>query len=301
MSVRINEEIKLFDEDLKLFDENSWDFLNVDHTQENYEYFNDIRDTDFDLTNRQSVLKNSLFLPLVAIVGTTALIILFFVVKTNLFDYSDYRDVQNIASVADKNVAIQHVEGTKVSEDDETVINEKLTNYFNTLKEGEGYRHLYAYCLDTSNFADTYDNYVTSMETNFDVNDCYARALRLFGQYYNYNGITEVVYKNGIYYCYADVYLVTDTDAEEYVYSCSYNINKYFSVNEINTANMVRFLVDQSDTQPINRTRTEICIKFAEKDGDLYILDDSNITSQCISAYTSATMQMTYTVRGISN
>ena len=44
MSVRINEEIKLFDEDLKLFDENSWDFLNVDHTQENYEYFNDIRD-----------------------------------------------------------------------------------------------------------------------------------------------------------------------------------------------------------------------------------------------------------------
>ena len=53
MKIRSANEIKSLDDELNLFEETEWDFLSVVDTKDtNFEYFNDIRDSDFDKRNR---------------------------------------------------------------------------------------------------------------------------------------------------------------------------------------------------------------------------------------------------------
>lgn len=298
MKIRSPQEIQSLDDDLKLFEEDSWDFLSVvDNREENYEYFNDIRDTDFDKKSKASSLKS--FMPVATMITVMVACVLITIKVTGVFDYSDYDKVASIQSVNEQANTMTYVTGTEATSDELISVSKVLSLYFTTLRNETAYENLYSCCASTSVFADTYYSATNKVQTLFDTNDCYARALREFAGFFNLNQINKVIVKDGIYYCYVDLSIPSATNIQEYVHLYSYNMTKNFSVEAVNEANIVKYLLETTAENPVGVTTSEYCIKLQKQaDGSFKILDDSMLLNKCIEAYTTAVSYITSILGG---
>lgn len=289
MKIRSTNEIKTLDDELNLFEETDWDFLSVvDRHDTNFEYFNDIRDTDFDKRHKFD-LKGTIIpvFSLIVLLGTC----IFMVISTGVFDKTDYNSVLNIQSI-NQSSDTSYVNGADVDSENFLAITGVLSRYFRCLQDKNDYNELYEVCSATSTFADTYYNSINKVEVLFDKNDCYARALREFGGFCRLSKVNRIIYKDDIYYCYANLTMPTSNDIYEYVYLYSYNFTKEFNTYLPTEAGIVKYLLELIRDNQLPCSSMEVCIKFVEKDGKFKITDDSFITSTCVDAYTSAVSQI---------
>lgn len=290
MKIRSTNEIKSLDDELNLFEEQDWDFMSVvDNYDNNYEYFNDIRDTDFDKRDKSNN-KERLFY--VGTITCLAFICIFAVLRVTVFsDRAEYEAVANMQNITQTS-NINYVEGDNAESSEIIDISGVLNTYFNCINAQSDYDPLYSSCVKTSTFADTYYTATDKVETVYDTNDCYARALRRFASFCTLNKVSKVVVKDGTYYCYASVNLPTTADINEYIYMYSYSFTKEFQNGVFTEADVVKYLLKNMEENKIPTTGTEVCIKFTKQDGVLKIADDSFLTSTCIDAYTTAVNQL---------
>lgn len=290
MKIRSANEIKSLDDDLNLFEETDWDFLSVvDNQDTNYEYFNDIRDTDFDKRYKFK-LKNYA----VQIAGFCAVLVLCSVIAikvTGILEKDDYNQVASMSSV-NQGAATYYESGDDASSEDLIAISGVVNDYFKVLKAESDYNSLYNYCATTSNFADTYYSVTGKVQTVYDDNDCYARMLRELAGFCSVNKVTKVVVKDDTYYCYASVNMPTSNDVYEYAYLYQYNFTKKFANTAPTESGIVQYLLDTTNENPISCSSQEICIKFVKKGDSFKVVDDSFITSTCSDAYTSLVNQI---------
>lgn len=290
MKIRSANELKSLDDELNLFEETDWDFLSVvDNHDTNFEYFNDIRDTDFDKRGKFKIKEH--ILPIVSVIAVLSACIIIVINTTGILDRSDYDSVLNMQSV-NQAAGISYVSGEDVDSDTFLAISGVLNRYFKCLQSEDSYDDLYDTCSVTSTFADTYNSSVNKVEVLYDRNDCYARALREFGSFCSLLKVNKVVYKDNIYYCYANVVMPTSNDVYEYVYLYSYNFTKEFTTYLPTEAGIVKYLLKLTEDNSVPCSSVEICIKFVEKDGEYKLVDDSFVTSICVDAYTSAVNQI---------
>ena len=296
MKVRSTNEIMSLDDELNLFDEREWNFMSVvDNHDDNYEYFNDIRDTDFDkhskarFNERLYVLSGMFVLMLMCLIVTLRV-----TVFTDKADYEALKQMQSIQQTTISN----RIDGDKVDSDEVVKVSKTIDSYFKCVSAEGDYNNLYNYCIPTSTFADTYYGATSKIETIYDTNDCYARALRQFAGYIHLNKVSEVIYKDGIYYAYINATIPTVSDVNEYIHMYSYNFTKEFQDGHISEAEVLKYLLKNIEENRVPTSSVELCIKLNIKNDEFRISDDSAVTSTCVDAYTTAVNQLTTILGG---
>lgn len=292
MKIHSLNEIESLDDDLNLFEETDWDFLSVlDNRDTNFEYFNDIRDTDFT-RDFKTKFKENIF-PIVSLIVVLSTCIFLSVRVSGVLDNEEYNSVLSMQSVGNNTSKVDKSASSNISSDKFLKISETLNSYFKCLRNKKNYDNLYKCCSATSTFADTYYNSTNKIKVLYDKNDCYARALRIFGSFYNLSRVNNVTYKDRVYYCKADLTYPLSSDIHEYISMYSYNFTKEFSKYVPTEASIVKYFLKLTDDNQIPCSTSSVNIKLIEKDGEFKIVDDSFITSNCIDAYTSSVNYIT--------
>lgn len=292
MKIKTQNELQSLDSELNLFDEKDWDFFGgvVDTKEENFEFFNDIRDVDF-VNPKMTWLKNIapiLSVALIIVVGGIWL-------GMRVLNKSDdsYDSVKNPQS------SVSYHEGVAISSEELININQVLSNYFNTLQSKQDYSVLSDICLSTSTFESIYSSTISRMESAYDKYDCNARAIQEFGSYMKLNKITNAIVDDDTYYVYCNITVPSKEDVNEYIHLYSYNLTKFFNTNEVNEHNVARFLLDTMTVNQMPCTTNEYCIKLTRvSDSEYKIIDDSDLSSICSSAYNYSIGQITRILGG---
>lgn len=286
MNIRSPREIKSLDEDLHLFDDEHWDFLAVvDEQAENYEYFDDIRDTDF----RKRSYSFSWLIP-VLLVFLCAFSVYIYI---SLSDKGDVDAIKNISSVASGTGSVDRVNGVPADSKVLIEVSKQLQLYAGVLQQSSDYADLNSVVKDGSSVAEEYDTYKSSMETMYDINDCYARFIKNIGSAVRVNRINEILVKDGVYYVYCDVSLPEIQDIREYVYLYDYNLTKEFTHKEITEENVGRYLADLMNTNRISSTSCERCFEFEESNGVFKLRSDSWLSDHIGNCYSEAISMVT--------
>lgn len=291
MKVRSQYEIQSLDDELNLFEENDWDFMSVIDTQgNNYEYFNDIRDTDFDIRKVNPVTLISY----VALATSILAMMLIVVLKvTNVFDDAEWRELNSIQSVQGGGVVTQISGGEQATPEELIEVSNLLGSYLRCTQSRNEYHTLDAYCVGNSQFAKKYYDSVNSVITIYDINDCYARGLREFAAMYNISRINQVLKKDGIYYCYVTVEYPTIYDVSEFIQMNNQTFVKKFQGGyDINEASVAKFLLEVITESPPPKTTSDICLKVQSEDGDMMLVDDEFMLSMASDDYSVAVNQV---------
>lgn len=298
MRVRAQADVQTLDDELHLFEEAEWDFMSIVDTRgNNYEYFNDIRDVDFDL--RKPKVKE--FLPYITI-GLCIVTMMFIVTMkvTNFFDDSEWRELNSIQS-AMGGVGVAQVTGGREATADELIgVSNALNSYVGCVQMQSDYNGLDAMCVGKSQFAKKYYECVNSMMTIYDVHDCYARGLREFGALYRVNRINNVVFKDDIYYCYVSVEYPTIYDVSEFIHSNSQMFVKKFKGGyDLNEASISKYLLEVVASSPVPCSLSEVCIQVQESDGKFLLVDDSFMLGVAEDDYNIAVNQLLKSLDGL--
>lgn len=299
MKIRTSAEIKSMDQELNLFDEEAWKFMSVvDNFDVNYEYFSDIRDTQFAKKSKWEELK--LNIPAISLVVIISCVITYGLSASGLFIRNGVVDYLNTMQTSvDEGTKVEYADGVEASSEELIEISQVLQRYFSCLRSEYDYSRLYDCCLVTSSFADTYEKFTSQVVNLYDTNDCYARALREFGGFYSISEIDKVIVNGSTYYCYVDINLPSVADINEYVYMYAHNMTKHFQVVSVNEANIVSYLLSITKDNPIPCTKSRICIKFKRNlSGDLLMVDDTYFASQCLDLYTEVVTHITNILGG---
>lgn len=287
MRVKTKSELSSLDEELHLFDESDWNFLEI-QSGANLEYFNDIVDDDF----RKRGIKD--FAKTVIMCLTFSILFLYLgvwfynsVIARNVLSQDD------ISSTNDKSINLARVEnGSSVSDEDFIEISKLISSYFGIFRTSSSFASLNDFCLTSSTFFNTEETFRNQMSYAWDKNDCYARALRCLINYFEISKINEVIYKDDIYYVYAQLSYPDEASLTEYFYIYGNDMSKFFSVNEITEQNIVRYIIQLADTYGLPTSEKEVCFEVCKSDvGSFVILDDSFITNGCTTTYNYAVSQ----------
>lgn len=305
MKIRTKEELEQINANLATYSENQWDFLGViEQKAENYEYFNDMRDVSFDKPIRKTV--QTIKIVICMTIGVLAIIALalFLLYKGGVIGISDnsYQEVKEAANINQQDT-LQIIKGDKASTDERVAINNQISNYLATLQQQGGYSSLDNIVKD-SNFNNTYTNYTNQMQSSFDLNDCYARALRAFGSYIKLKSVDEVIIEpnTGEYYAYIQVYYPSEYDVKDYVNANRYAYTKHFtSVNSLDTASVMRYMLDNLAVAKFTPSTSKyIQVRLIKQDGQFILVDDSVFTELAIQGYTECIEQIMNILRNVN-
>jgi hypothetical protein len=261
----------------------------VENQEINFEYFNDIRDSDF--TKKTTLEHLSNYIGVGVLVAVLCLCILV-VYSTGVLDTTIVDSSNTMLNTTDSASTSAYVDGDEVTSDEFLAIQGVVNSYMKTINKGKSYYDLYNYCKSTSTFADTYLSNTNNIVELYDKYDCCARALRAFGKSCTLNKVDTVIKSDDIYYCYVTISVPTDTDISNYVYQNQYTLLKKFNGVAPTEESIFEYMLDVMETNPLPTTSQSFCIKFVLSNGSYEITDDSFMTSTCTDAYTSAVYKM---------
>lgn len=278
-----------WDDEIDLFDsQEDWGYMdNIDVSDETYEYFGDVVDGAFEKT---SFFKSDTFI-MIAFIVILVLGMAIGIIASGILDREEYNKVLGMQSMM-QSANVQYVEGEEVSSEALVQISNTLGAYFDAIA-ADDIKSLNKYCNGSSNFADTYNQTMSKIQTIYDPNDCYARMLRKFAGFCHIGKIERVIKSDGYYYCYFNFQYPNEIDVSDYIGLISFDMNKWFSSNGVSDANVVRFMNDITTTTAMQCHNEIYCIKFVQKDGKYVLADDIFLTSICTSAYNDFLIKVT--------
>lgn len=276
------------DENLGLFDEDDWKFLDVPETSKNYQYFYDVRDSEYTDEHENSK-RNTLIQVAVIVFGGIILIyaIVSFYSSVFLRGASTNADVVNATSEVEE-TRLVYVDGNQVDNEGWVGISEVFNGYFSATASEMSYTYLDNLCVGGSNLSSTENSYRTSAKASYDTKDCYARALREFSRYITLERVNEIVEKDGIYYCYVQL-SIPDSDAlYDYYMGYKYEMTKFFGTNLLDYINVTKYMLSITGNNNLPVESKEYLFKVSIIDGEYKIIDDSQVTSISTEAYNSS-------------
>lgn len=285
MKTRTLQEIKDLDEDLHLFEENDWDFFAVVDTQEeNYEYFNDVRDSDFVKTKGVPTLGIAAIC-MVGLVVISAIVL----IRVN----SDREYINTLQSLASVNGAANttYVDGEQASSEELISVAQLFKTYQDTLTQD--IESLDKYVKGGSSVVSEYKNAKSGIKVMYDGNDIYARAIKEMASITRFNRVNKLIEKNGDYYCYIEVSYPSSTDIYEYIYLYQYNLTKFAMSNELTEEALGKYFIESLSDNSLPVTSTETLIMLEKSGNGFTIKDDSWLRDIYIADYRQAIQQMT--------
>ena len=284
MNIRTQQDILDLDTQLDIFEEADWDFLKVDESLDNFEYFNDVRDSDFLQDSPSDKAKR--FLPIMICMAITSVVVAGSVVYVNRNATKGYSSIQSVANVEDSTKQTR-IDGKTASNDEQVAIGDTLSGYFNATHSGD-FSSLDNYVASGSALASTYNNDVSQTATSYDSYDCEARALKSFASMCSVSDIHDVIKKDDVYYVYVDLNMPSSNAMRDYIYTYKYNFTKHFSGTSVTRENVLIYLLDTLASNPVSTKTSEYCLTFTKTDGIMYLNSDSTILSECQNGYNTA-------------
>jgi len=276
-------------------DDSEWNFMDVLDVQgNNYEYFNDIRDIDFE--KKKPIMASDWF-AIASLISVIILGSLVVILATGVFRDDGYKDVLAMQSVQ-QSLNQTYVDGEEVGSSELLAISNVLNEYFTVLSAEEDYTPLSAYCMGSSSFADTYYANTAKVVEFYDSNDCYARALRRFASFCRCNEVTKVLKKNDVYYCYFRFSFPSSSDIQSYIHSNSYFLTKYFTGKSITEENIMMCFLEMSSQGGMSYHTEEYCVKFQQRGTDYAMINDSFMVDVCSNAYSEYLKQCSSVLGG---
>ena len=274
-----NEEWSL-DDELDLFSDTDWKFIDTTIT-DNIEYYNDIRDTQFDGNNtNDDSMRRFIAISLFSF-AFIVLCMLGIQWSGVLNNRGDYERVNNIQSVNSTEVKTSEREGDTVNDSEILISADKtLTNYFTSLGTSS-FTELNDFCVHSS-LADMYKDRKDNIKTTYDVNDCYARLLKTLALQSRKGRINEIRRVDNKYLVYMNIALPTEADVSDFVYNNKYNLVKQFNTAELSTENIIQYILKLFEISKIGTTSAEYCIELNE---DFKIIDDSLLCDVYTNTY----------------
>lgn len=298
MKVRNPNEVQSLDDELNLFDEQEWDFMSVVETRaNNYEYFNDIRDADFDV--RKPTIREYLPHIAVAISLLTAIIVVAFRV-TSVYNDPEWLELQGMQSVQGGTNNTSYVDGTPVSAEDMVDVAGTINSYLSFFWNKSDYSGLDIYCVGKSTFAQKYYETTDGVSTIYDTNDCYARGLREFASYYKVQRINQVLQKGDTYYVYATVQYSTIYDVSEFVNMHMQTFMlKFQGGGNVSEAPVAKFLLEVIAENYVPLSNNDVCIQMKKVNGEFVFVDDSFLLQIASDDYQVAVNQLVKSLGGM--
>lgn len=287
------------DEDLNLFDESDWDFLNVKEGSINFQFFEDVPDTDFTL-HEHSKFRIVLFTILSSVLGV--LVAFCFILGYQIFiepllNLSTEEEYQQAITEVD-NSRLKHITGTVVDSSELISVSGVFNNYFYTVSSESNYSDLHNMCLSGSNFAETEERHRTKAKESYDTADCYSRALREFSSYISLDYIDEVVYKDGVYYCYVVLNIPDSESLFDYFMGYKYEMTKFFQTHDLDQVNVTRCLLSLVENNNVPLKSQEYLFKVSKTSSGFVINDDAQVTNICTDAYNLSISNITQILGG---
>lgn len=280
------------DEDLDLFSDTEWNFFEVTDNDLNSEYFCDIEEVNF----LDKHIRLRLFLPYFLL----AFLISFGGIwLINIIMHRKDNAYENYKASIDSNV-VSYIDGEEGSSEDYINISKTLQDYCNVLAQGSNYKDLDKYCITTSVFNSTYEDYRNRMQSNYDTYDNFSRSMRLFGSCIKSNRVDKVIVKDDTYYAYVRLTYPTKESVREYVNLHKYNAVKNFNGLEISESELSRFLLDTLETNQIACNEEVVTLEFM-KQGGMKLVSDNDILYMCNTAYSYAIGQLSNAISNTTN
>lgn len=291
MRVKSGTEIAALDEELNLFEEEEWNFFDVGKEEDNFEFFNDVRDVDFLDTH-----SNIRMIVPIAILGV--LILISGIHLYRIIMSHDDMEFDKFKTELTSEYKANYIKGKDVSSEDFIEISKKLQDYFKILEKGKDYKSLNRFCEGNSNFYTTYKGNMDKMRGAFDEYDCYARMMSDFGKSIKCNKIDRAIVKDNVVYVYADLVVPDKDSIYEWLHLYSYNMTKYFTTKELTKCNIARFLLDTMEENPVPSNVNHYVFQFSKIEDDLVLMDDSQIVGVCNVAYNYTVSQVSKILGG---
>lgn len=276
IELKTPKEVQDINADLHLFDEPDWNFLDVVN-QDNAEYFNDVR--DFDFADDGVLTKRVKFtVPFVVIACLSIIVMSVAVTVNNLTDKNEYQTIASVKSEEDFH-SLPRVEGTSTSNTEQIACGRVLTGYFGSLGKFDK-ASLQRYISDSS-ILNTYNSFQSSINYNYDNNDCSARILKSFAEQCSLSSVNDVIKVGDKYYCYVSIKAPTKDRVTEYVHSIRYVLMKKFHNNKPSRGTVIPYIVSLMEKEPIADKNQEYCFIIQGNK----ITDDSNLYSDITTGY----------------
>ena len=280
MKIKSQAELSELDERINLFNEDDWDFFEIRELEDNnYEYFDDVRDLDFIKATKPDWVST-----LVPIVGIICLLATVVLVSCSVLGVWEKPSTNIVA----QSTEMSRVEGNECGNEAVVECSKTLSTYFGVLQSKSGYETLSTLCQNGSVFERNYTSLCDNIEASYDIYDGKARMLKELGSSCSVGKINEVIEKDGLYYCYVTLSMPTSYDMYEYIYLYQYNLTKYFASNEVTEANVLKFLAETYQANKVPSTSAEYCLIF---DSEYKLVDDTQIYNICDSAGVSGVSQ----------
>ena len=287
MKIKSASELDILDERINIFNEPDWDFITgLDSQAENYEYFNDIRDTSFDRGRVN---------PVVFLLGgfLLFLVVVIFIAYRVSGLSNDRGYVNALGITSGRSASTSYIDGSDASGDAYAGVSELVSKYFNVLNSRGNYKSLYSLCTATSTYADTYGSKLKNVKSSFDHADSFCRLFREYGSLVGLMKVNKVILNNGIYYCYIGVSFPTSDNIREYAQANAINLTKEFQSYIPTEAGIVKYWLELMSKQRVGSEPTELLLKVRYVDNAYQIIDDSVFASICIDAYSSSISYVT--------
>ena len=276
------------DDEIDIFGENDWKFIDITVQDNNIEYFNDIRDTQFDGSGADNSIKQ--FMVICIFVFIFAVLTMLAIQWSGVLDRRDYDKVANIQSDynGDSSVASSKAPekiGEVVDDSDLLVeVSENLSEYFASLQSGN-LEILNEYAFDSS-VGTMYSERKKEIKTTYDVNDCYARLIKYLATHTKVGKINEIRKEGDTYYVYVNIALTTETDVSDFIYRNKMNFVKNFNTVELTKENIMKYILKVLETDSLGVTSSEHCLKMQRStDGRLILVDDTVISQVYTDTY----------------
>lgn len=277
--------------DMEIFEESDWNFSSIPET----EFFGeDIKDF-----YKEPFLKKfvkSVFFVLWWIISLVSVLFFAIVIFLRVSDDGEVRNNEKIIQMPDTQnteTTLVHISGEGVSSQELIDISSIFSQYAYILSVQKDYEDLNNLCEDGSMFVDIEKTNREKSSYTLDKYDCTSRAYRGIASKIKLNRVNDIVYKDGLYYCYVTLTVPDNNELFEYYLRYSYEMTQFLNVHGVSMISVSQYVNQTIGYSDYPDTTAEYLFTV-KQDGDKYVLtSDEVIAGICDSVFDGAVSQIT--------
>lgn len=198
-----------------------------------------------------------------------------------------------LATVEQQPLKMERVDGTPATSSELIDISSIFSEYTYILSTQEGYSDLSMLCKEESNFCQAEQANREKSQYALDQYDCTARAYRGIASKISLTRVDDVIYKDGLYYCYVTLEIPDEDALFEYYLRYSYEMTQFLNVKGVSMTSISEYVNQTIDYPDYPMTCKEYLFTVEPVDNEFVLTDDSTITSICDSVFDMAVYQIT--------
>lgn len=273
-----------------VFDEDDWHFENVP----NVEFFGEDLSDFYKEPFYKTFVKRTVFILwwVISLVSVLFFSIAIGLKVTHSTD-SNETEANMLQTVEQQELKMERVNGITVSSSELISISSIFSEYTYILGSEQGYSELNVLCKDDSSFYTAEKSNREKSQYSLDEYDCTARAYRGIASKVSLKRVNDVIYKDGVYYCYVTLSTPSVDDMFEYYLRYSYEMTQFLNVKGVSMISISDYVNQTIRYVDYPIVSKEYLFKVEQVDAEFVLVDDELFVSICDNIFDTAVTQIT--------